>query len=185
MQTFPSNNANTVVKSATSQSFVQRHPTLARLFSGFVAVLAFPVLLAVNLVVTPFLMGAAFFSQACGSGKLAKDIGASAIAKALWGETADLMAEGKMESSHIAFLAFVPYVGPATVAISASVEVYSRMLKLCSNSESVGNFNFKNGIVDGDKSNHNVQVALPEKKSANLDGGEIVEGFNAALSVFG
>lgn len=115
-----------VSRGATEPSFAQRHPTLTKLFAGFVAVLAFPVILAVSLVVTPFLMGAALFSKTCGSGELAKDIGSTTLAKMLWGSVADDMTNGSSHSGLMA-LSVLPISAPLVYSGLGAAYVYKQI----------------------------------------------------------
>jgi hypothetical protein len=111
-----------VVKKAASQSFTQRHPVIARLLSGFVGVVAF----AANNVVAPFLIGAAIVSKACGSGELAKRIGALPFMKYLAGYLADEMEKDNMSSGEMAVMA-IPFFGPVHMGVNAAKKAFDKM----------------------------------------------------------
>ena len=152
-----------IVAEAARSSFALRHPFLARLFSGFVAVISFPVLVVANAVVTLFLMGAAAFSKALGSGELAKDIGASAFAKVLWGdELAKKIEEGKMTDEMFGY-AF-PALPTLALAFSGAAGVYSKLLNPLCADESFENIDIQRAINNSKELNQIVQLwvdALP------------------------
>jgi hypothetical protein len=76
-------------------TFAQRHPLLARVFRVFTAVLAFPLLLALNTVAIPLAHAVACASKEWGDGGLAQSMGKSRLVRALWGDGfADWLATG-------------------------------------------------------------------------------------------
>lgn len=153
-----------IVGAGTGPTFAQRNPFLAKLFSGIVAVLAFPVLFVGTALATPFLIGAAFFSQACGTGKLAKDIGASAIAKVLWGDMfAKQMEEGRTDSFGLAIFGILSVFGltaPGFAALGAE-RVYLRTLKLLGKVDSDDSVHVDDS-VDNDSEARAIERALRE-----------------------
>lgn len=93
-------------------TFAQRHPQWAKVFRIFTAVLAFPVLLAFNLVAIPLAYAIACFSKECGDGGLAASMGRSRLIRALWGDRfAEWLAhgDGGAQGKH-ALLCLVPLV---------------------------------------------------------------------------
>lgn len=121
-----------IISGAVEPSFLQRFPALAKLLGVFAAVLSFPVILAINSVVTPFLMGAVLFSKVFGSGELAEYIGASTIAKELWGRLASQIAGDQLTCSDWTWLVLsvVPVYGSCIPSVFATENSYDRTLKL-------------------------------------------------------
>jgi hypothetical protein len=163
-----------IVRGAVAEpSFAERHPILSQIFSCFVAFVTLPVLIIANVVVTPFLMGAAFFSKTCGSGELARDIGKTWLAKTLWGDFADKVAGGTLGSGWMALIAFVPVLGPAWgVAPLGGLEMNDRTLGLLANGAPVGDLRIQADIDKSINLGESVQLwigTLPQDQHAEID----------------
>ena len=77
-------------------------------------------LFAANILISPTLMGAATISKARGTGELAKEIGASPLARVLWGRIADEVAQGQLRLTTMRSLAFAPLIGPFRLTLEAT-----------------------------------------------------------------
>ncbi|MDT7520754.1 hypothetical protein RAE19_19120 [Rhodoferax sp. TBRC 17660] len=114
-----SNEFASSVCGSTQLPFTQRHPFLSALFGAIVTIFATPFIALGNMIITPFLMGAAFISQACGKGEIAKRIGGWGLTKVLMGVNASLLAKGELSTFELAAMAImVPYT--VVVGIMAS-----------------------------------------------------------------
>ncbi|MGS0740738.1 hypothetical protein ACVBEF_02710 [Glaciimonas sp. GG7] len=160
-------------RASATPSFAQRHPFLATLISNLATVIAFPILLPVNTVVTPLLMGAAFISKTCGSGELAEDIGTSTIAKALWGDRlADTVATGKQSALSMGFMAFVPILGAKNPTTNAVCDFGQGILKFLNNGAAIENLDIQIDINHSARLDQNIQDwvnALPESARTGID----------------
>jgi len=158
--------------SLVESSFRLRHPDLANLFGAAAAGVSFPVLLAANVAINPFLMGAALFSKVCGSGGLAEDIGESEAAKILWGALAGEVSRNRLGAWEMAVMAFFPILGQYIPALSGMENVFEKAVELLGDSAPGENLEIQRDIERSAKLGRSVQCwlgAMSESECAEID----------------